>query len=47
MSQVAPSSLCHGLVDCPLKQKVVSHLIPLLLAGSHMVSGHKYTDAQN
>lgn len=27
------SSLGHSLVRCPLKRKVVSHLIPFMLAG--------------
>lgn len=38
---MAASGLCHSLVECPLKQEVVRHLIPWLLAGGHMVSGHK------
>lgn len=46
-----PSSLCHrlchSLAECPLMQEVVSHVVPLLLAGGPMVSGHKYTRVQS
>lgn len=44
---MVPSSLGHSLVGCPLKQKVVSHLIPFMLAGGHMVLGHRYIYVQS